>query len=345
MIQSIDKNAVIIGGGVAGLKAAATLSRMGIGVTLFERQEKNGGHLARWHKLFPAIQDAETVLKPLLSAINTKNIVVQNNSAVKGFRRKGSQWEVVTDAGSTVADAVLLATGFDLFDARLKEEYGYGIYPAVITSEELEQVFSRKADFPFDTSKENLKIGMVHCVGSRDAKCGNTYCSKVCCITAVKQAIELRKMFPRSTVYCFYMDVRMFGTGYEELYHEAQTAYNIQFVRGRLSEASPAHDDTVQVKAEDTLLGLQLKASLDMLVLMVGMTPAHKLVMNGDDIQLVSPAFGDVFYQPLDGFMNANVLNADGVFVAGASKGPASIPDVLQDAQAAAIEVYNYLKR
>ena len=115
------------------------------------------------------------------------------------------------------------------------------------------------------------RIAFLHCVGSRDEKVCQHHCSKVCCITGVKQAMELKEMFPAADVFNFYMDIRMFGPGYEEMYRDAQQRLNIHFVRGRISEASPTLDGRVQIKAEDTLTGRPLKMSVDMLVLIVGM--------------------------------------------------------------------------
>lgn len=83
--------------------------------------------------------------------------------------------------------------------------------------------------------------------------------------------MEMRQMFPEADVFNFYMDIRMFGPGYEEMYREAQQKYNIHFIRGRISEASPMIDGRVQIKAEDTLTGRPLRMSVDMLILIVGM--------------------------------------------------------------------------
>ena len=99
------------------------------------------------------------------------------------------------------------------------------------------------------------RIAFLHCVGSRDEKVCQQHCSKVCCITGVKQAMEMKQLFPEADVFNFYMDIRMFGPGYEEMYREAQQKYNIHFLRGRISEASPTIDGRVQIKAEDTLTG------------------------------------------------------------------------------------------
>lgn len=83
------------------------------------------------------------------------------------------------------------------------------------------------------------RIAFLHCVGSRDEKVCQQHCSKVCCITGVKQAMEMKQLFPDADVFNFYMDIRMFGPGYEEMYREAQQKYNIHFIRGRISEGQP----------------------------------------------------------------------------------------------------------
>ena len=111
---------------------------------------------------------------------------------------------------------MVVATGFTLFDARRKEEYGYGIYDNVVTSADLERMMNEGAVRLADGSTPR-RIALLHCVGSRDEKVCQRHCSKVCCITGVKQAIELKKMFPEADVFNFYMDIRMFGAGYEEL--------------------------------------------------------------------------------------------------------------------------------
>lgn len=338
-----QQKVAIVGAGPAGLQAAATLVSLGVSIEIFERNGSPGGHLKQWHALFPNFENATHVLNPLLNGV--KGITMHLGSKVSEISHNGNTWRLLSDDGLKYeSDAVLLTTGFNLFDASRKEEYGYGVYPGVVTSAQLEEMFNGQRPWPFDKSLAAPKIGFVHCVGSRDVKCGNRFCSKVCCVTAVKQAIEIRKRFSESAVTCFYMDLRMYGLGFEELYHEAQVNHRVQFIRGRLSEASPAASGKIQVKAEDTLMGRPLKLTLDMLVLMVGMEPAVKLTAQNNHLALGKPGFGD-------GFMADRELNTPdylqvtpGLFVAGACKGPASLPDTIQDAKAVSVDVYNFLK-
>ena len=178
--------------------------------------------------------------------------------------------------------------------------------------------------------------------GSRDEKVGAHHCSRVCCITGVKQAIEMKELFPSAEVYNFYMDIRMFGPGYEELYRRAQLEYNINFVRGRISEASQTIDGRVQVKAEDTLVGRPLKMTVDMLVLIVGMKGGARNGAYARSGELRVAENG--FMQPLDPF-SGNVLSqrAD-IFYAGTVTAPKNIGESLNEGAAVAERVAGYLK-
>ena len=187
------------------------------------------------------------------------------------------------------------------------------------------------------------RIAFLHCVGSRDEKVCQHHCSKVCCITGVKQAMELKEMFPAADVFNFYMDIRMFGPGYEEMYRDAQQRLNIHFVRGRISEASPTLDGRVQIKAEDTLTGRPLKMSVDMLVLIVGMRS------NASNARFAAGAGLGVqpsgFLAPRDAFLHNVESGVDGIFYAGAVTAPKNIGESLSEAVVAADRAAEYLKR
>jgi heterodisulfide reductase subunit A len=216
-----EKNVVIIGGGPAGMEAAAKLAGFGHQVTIVEKEEQTGGNLKRWHNLFPHFTSSKVVKDYLKSGIQKSgaNVLVQSE-AVRIDREKDNQLVILKNGKSLKADAVVQATGFQPFDARRKEEYGYKIYDNVITSVDLEQMFTSGA-IVTSSGKIPQRIAFIHCVGSRDKKSGNLYCSKVCCVTGVKQAIELKKEIQEAKIYNFYMDLRMYGQDFEELYIEA----------------------------------------------------------------------------------------------------------------------------
>jgi heterodisulfide reductase subunit A len=210
----------------------------------------------------------------------------------------------------------------------------------VITNRDLEAWFNTHSDARIP--EKPSAIGFVHCVGSRDVKAGNTQCSKVCCITAIKQAIELKEEFPDAEIYCFYMDLRLFGKKYEDFYINAQRNYGIHFIRGRVSEVCETIDGRVQVKAEDTLVGKPVKVKLDLLVLMAGIVCnkenqalAHSLQMPVDD---------DGFFRSKDNILSITEADRDGIFYVGTCTGPKTVPETVAEARSAALNVYNYLK-
>ncbi len=273
----------------------------------------------------------------------SRNIKLLTNVSVEKLSREKDHFSVMTSEGSEIiADAVVVATGFDLFKSSRKEEYGYGIYDNVISSADLEEMF-RKGEILTGEGKVPANIGLVHCVGSRDEKAGNLYCSKLCCVTAVKQAIEIREQLPESKVFSFYMDMRMGGAYYEELYREAQEVWGVNFIRGKVSEASEAIDKRVVVKVEDTLAGRPLKMKLDMLVLMAGMEMSE----GGKKIAgLAGLKTGDNrFFAVADHHYGSNISNVEGIFYAGTCTAPMNITETISHARAAVSEVVDYLKK
>jgi len=204
-------------------------------------------------------------------------------------------------------------------------------------------MFMNKIPIRTAAGKIPKRIGFVHCVGSRDEKVGNEYCSKICCVTGVKQAMKIREALPSSEVFCFYMDLRMFGRYFENLYKESQEKYGVQYIRGRLSEASEDIDQRVIVKLEDTLAGKPLKMTLDLLVLLTGFVPSEG---TRKMIQMLNLETGnDRFIKPVDEHLKRNYTNVQGVFVAGASSGPSCVTDSITDARAASIEIAAFLRK
>jgi heterodisulfide reductase subunit A len=339
----MDKHIVVIGGGVAGMEAAGQLADAGFNVSLVEKENVTGGHLNDWYKLFPDRRNSSDIKKYLDNKVASKAIRIITNSHIEKLHHNKNNIALFTREGvELTADAVVVATGFDLFKSSKKEEYGYGIYDNVITSADLEAMF-REGKITLVNGKSPKTIGIVHCVGSRDEKVGNFYCSKLCCVTAVKQAIEIRENVPDSKVFCFYMDMRMGGAYYEELYREAQEVWGVNFIRGKVSEASESINSKLVVKVEDTLAGRPLKMELDMLVLMAGMEMSE----GGGRIAATSElkTGENRFFAPADHHYANNISNIEGVFYAGTCTAPMNITDTISHARSAVSEVISYLKR
>ena len=334
------KTIAIIGAGIAGIETASKLSKFGHKIYLIEKQSEIGGHVAQWDRLFPTQTEAKIVVDDLIKELNNRAEVLTDVS-IQHCEKKNRQFEIVlTDNKKLLVDAVVVTTGFDTFPAQRKEEYGYGIYDNVITSVDLEQMF-KQHKVVCKNGNPPKRVAFVHCVGSRDEKVNNRHCSKVCCVTAVKQACEMRELYPECEVFNLYMDLRMFDRRFEDMYHEAQSKYNVNFIRGRLSEAGENVDHQVVLKAEDTLAGKPLKLTVDLLVLMTGMEACHLQEFLNSKLGLRSDTDGFLFTKDL--FTQNNLASTEGIFFAGTCTGPKTIPETLADARAAASLVNSYI--
>jgi heterodisulfide reductase subunit A len=335
------------------MQAALSLKAAGVEPVLVERSGQLGGKLRDWHHLFPSSTPAHEVLEHFENGLTKAGITPLLHTEVEGLTADG----VLLAEGKTLdADAVIIASGFDVFDARLKEEYGYHLYDNVFTTVDVERMLNRGEVALHDGSAPR-RIAFVHCVGSRDEKVNQRHCSKVCCITGVKQAMELKTLFPEADIYNFYMDIRMFGPGYEELSQQAQQDYNINFIRGRVSEASPTIDGRIQIKAEDTLVGRPMKMTVDMLVLIVGMKASsgnEKLAASKAGMAAVSAAGSgggaglelapNGFFAPVDLFTGSVSSALPNLFYAGAATAPKTIGESIAEGAMAAERVVAYLK-
>ena len=330
----------VIGAGPAGIESASILARENE-VLLFEKSATALSNILDKAYLFPDFSSASEIADSLNSKLINENIKLMLNTEVVDIVRNDSEWKIVDKSGKNYfVDAVLITTGYQTFDATRKEELGYGIYKGVVTSIDMERMI--KYNQIVNSINESPKrVVFLQCVGSRDEKSGNRYCSKVCCVTAVKQAIEVRKMLPEAEIYIFYMDLRMWGQHFEELYRESQEKYDIRYVRGRISEASSTFDRKIQIKAEDTLLGVPLKMTSDLLVLMVGMEASCGTRELGKKCG-IDGEYG--FVKTSSPHLNDNETAEKGLFVAGSCKRPMTINDVLNDARSAACLIEEYLK-
>ena len=328
---------VIIGGGIAGLEAATQLLKLGHSPIIVEKSERLGGHVADWNRLFPDLTPAKDIIEELIASSKDANIFLKTE--ISFINRLKDSYNVMLSNGISISTRyILYTTGFKLFDAQKKEEYGYGIYNQVITNADLEQWFNTGKDKRI-SGKEISKIGFVHCVGSRDEKARNSQCSKVCCITAIKQAIEMKEKFPDAEIYSFYMDLRLFGKKFEDFYIKAQRDYGIHFIRGRVSEVSENIDGRVIVKAEDTLAGKPLKVTLDLLVLMSGMVCNPESTKAASMLSL--PIDSDGFLQSSDNVFHITSSPRKGVYYAGACTGPKTVPETLAEARSAVLEIHS----
>jgi len=338
-----NQHIVIIGGGPAGLEAAACLGTSGYRVTVIEKEKQTGGKLQILNNLFPEFRNSDEVLNHLSNRLKTNPPKILTNSEVVSLiPENGRQLVNLSDGQAIKADSVLITAGFKLYNAEKKEEYGYQIYDNVITSFDLEKQF--KGGNPVRTTMglTPRRIAFIHCVGSRDKKSGNVYCSRTCCITGVKQAIEIKQRLPDAEIFNFYMDLRMFGQNFEELYIEAQQKWGVTFIRGRVSEIAEHLDNSLQIKAEDTLSGRPIRMSFDLIVLLAGMVPEPRTLEIGKSAGLAFTSGN--FLAGMDSHMCQNETNTPGIFIAGTCREPLSVSETLTDARAATVKMISWLR-
>jgi heterodisulfide reductase subunit A len=232
-------------------------------------------------------------------------------------------------------DAIVVATGFDPFDATRKPEFGYGQYPNVISGLEFERLASASGPTAGKirlNDRELKEIVFIHCVGSRDKLVGKEYCSRICCMYTAKQAHLAHDKVDGATITVFYMDVRAFGKGFEEFYDRVR-AEGITYRRGNPSEVFRQGDRLI-VRAEDTLLGRTVEVPADLVVLATGVQPRA-------DADQVAEMLGLEFSE--DGFFaeahpELRPVNSgrEGIFLAGNCQAPKDIPDTVAQGKAAA---------
>jgi heterodisulfide reductase subunit A len=240
--------------------------------------------------------------------------------------------------------AIIVATGYDPFDANIKKEYGYSRYKNVITGLEFERLVSASGPTGGEIiidGKVPKKVVFIHCVGSRDETVGNEYCSRVCCMYIAKQAHMVKENIPSAQVTALYIDMRAFGKGYEEFYDRVRKE-GVIYRRGSPSEIYKKGEKLI-VRAEDTLLGEPVEIEADLVVLGVGMVPRKETEDIRKILKLSESQDGFLLeahpkLRPVDTAM-------DGIYLAGCCQGPKDIPDTVSQAKGAASSAMSILSR
>jgi heterodisulfide reductase subunit A len=422
-MNSIHVDALVVGGGIAGLQSAVDLADQGFQVALVEREPSVGGKMITLSKVFPTLDCASCITTPKMAATaHHPNIklftycdvqsisklgagavaqVLQKARFVDGSKCTGCRlceyacpitvpssfdrdlgayrairvpfptavpqtavldpadclWCGKCETACPVdaidftqkdevftisATAVILATGFKLTPIDAKKEYNGGKLHNVIDPLMMERLIAPTGPYgrilrPGD-GKEPTSIAYVQCAGSRDATLGVEYCSRVCCMYAIKQAMLLNGALPLADVTLYYMDIRAFGKGYEQFYQNAK-AMGVNFVRGKAAAIREDAEQNPIVKVELTEEGRVEERKHDLVVLSLGMLP-------GEDLSL-RLGLG----RNKDGFVNVpapneapNATDQPGVFTTGTAMGPMDIVDSIVTASAAASAASAYIR-
>lgn len=338
----MTRAALVIGGGIGGIQAATDLAVQGFPTILVEKTEQLGGRLAapNLKSLYPNMRSAADALAEKLKRLESSGARVLLDTEVEDItgyvgnfeaKLKGPKEETVK------VGAIILATGADLYDPT--GEFGYGKLDGVITNEELERELSTTGKVAV-AGKKPESAAIILCVGSRNEEHFGG-CSRYCCPTGIKQAIELHEMGIDVTV--FYRDIRTVSIGAEEMYREAR-GMGVLFVRVPDGEKPKVVGDKrpEAVRCYDALLDRTLEVPVDMVILGVGMKPRQPETSKFHDMLKASLGL-DGFFLERHPELAPVETSIEGVFIAGTVQGPKDIVDTVAQASAAAAKASVFL--
>jgi heterodisulfide reductase subunit A2 len=339
---------LVIGGGPAGLEAARSVADIGGRVILLEKRAALGGtpDESNYAALTPNLGSAQEALDRLRQGVDDPNVDVRLETRLTACRGSVGDFSVTLEgpSGESTAEvgAIIVATGFQHFDpGRETQMYGYYEYPDVITLPDAEKMLKEHHFVRPSTGEPPRNVAFIQCVGSRDRRLGNEYCSKVCCGVASKEAIEIRKLLPDAKVYIFYIDMRMYGYWENEIYWPAQEQYHVNYIRGIVTEIT-GRDGRLLMKGEDTTMGRPLEVLMDVIVLSVGMEPSRGTRDVAGILGIAQNRYGFIATpgEPMDPISTT----VPGIYVAGAAAGPKDLEDTVTMAGSAAMRAIRAIR-
>jgi len=329
----INPSALVIGGGIAGMTAAMSLARQGFQVHLVEKETELGGMLRYLYELQPTGRDAAEILREAVTAVKANSNIHLHTSTlvkeVKGFfgnfdvtlQKKGPNELEQINVGT-----IIVATGAE--DFKPVGMYGYKENEKVVTQLEFEQLL-KKGEL-----KKPKKVVMIQCVGARE-KTGRTYCSRICCMVALNNALLLKKLYPDVEISMLFRDLQTYGE-YEDFYHEARERF-IDFIRydpDKHPKVASKPDGKLTVTVYDAYLGAEIEIDSDLVVLS---TP---LVQHEDGRKLSSilkvPLGSDNFFFEAHPKLRPVDFSSEGIYVCGTAHGPKDVTESIDQALAAA---------
>jgi heterodisulfide reductase subunit A2 len=342
----MSRPVLVVGGGPAGLSAAHALASAGQGVVLVDKSDILGGAPIQsgYAKLVPSGEWAKDAIGGMVKRVEgNKLIEVKKNVSVKSFTGGPGDFKATLSDGSTVeAGAAILATGFTHFDSVNKPEWGFGTYPDVVTTTQVEQMLSsgKGVRCPSDGRKPD-RVAILLCVGSRDRQIGREWCSKICCTVSSNIAMEIREELPDCNVYIYYMDIRTFGLYEGQYYWESQEKHKVKYIKARIAEVT-SDGKRLIVKGEDTLVKRPITIPFDMVVHAIGMDPNVDNMTLSAVFDVKLEKYGHI--QKASTYANMSATSRPGVFVAGAATGPETIDDSIAQGQSAAMAALNAVR-
>jgi heterodisulfide reductase subunit A2 len=341
------KPVLIIGGGPSGLAAAGALADVGSRVILVEKEARLGGApiLSGYAKLVPSGEWAKEAIGGMVNAVESNKLVAAHRGCtVTEFAGEPGAFRAKLSNGAALeVGAAILCTGFTHFDSVNKPEWGFGTFPDVVTTTQVEQMISsgQGVRCPSDGRKPQ-RVAILLCVGSRDRQIGREWCSKICCTVSSNIAMEIREELPDCHVYIYYMDIRTYGLYETKYYWRSQEEFKVKYIKARIAEVTSDGHKLI-VKGEDTLVKRPITIPFDMVVHAIGMDPNvdNKTIARVFGVELEEHGY----LGKGSSYSALGQTSRAGVFVAGAATGPETIDDSIAQGKAAAMAALALVNR
>jgi len=342
--EEVEKTVLVVGGGVAGLTAALQASAAGRKVILVERRPSLGGWLSEFVQLSPShppYRDPETprIAGKIAAVLADPHITVQVSASIDRVAGQPGAFQVTTSQDGLITDyrvgSIVLATGWQPYDASKLEQLGFGLSPDVITNVMLERQVKVGQLVRPSNDRPPRNVVFIQCAGSRDEN-HLPYCSAVCCQVTLKQALYVRQRCPEASVFILHKDIRT-PAQLEEFYRRVQEDEQVFFLRGEVSGVSVASNGSLVVEAHDTQLGEAIRLEGDLVVLATGMVPV------GADALKLDYRQGPDVPSAHHGFVDSNFVcwpyetQRTGIFAAGCVREPMNVTATIEDAAGAAL--------
>jgi heterodisulfide reductase subunit A len=342
---------LVVGGGIAGLRASLALADIGLSVLLIEKAALPGGWVNRLGRMYPRGKSGQRLIGQLLDEIKARENItlltlaelVEKSGSMGNFTikiRVAGGEEITANVGT-----IIVATGFDSY-LPADGEYGYGI-DGVVTLPEFKLLFDNADEIPTRNGKEIKNIVYIYCVGSRqyaERENPNLYCSRYCCNAAVHTSILAAERIPGAHQYHLYRDMRTYGR-FEQLYGQSRDTGSIflLFNDGEPPKVEKSLDGKVKVTVKDLLTcGEEVSISADIVVLVTGMVPRR----NKELVSLLKlPVGRDGFFNEIHPKLRPVETMVDGVLICGTCQGPKNSPEAVASALAAATQSAAILKK
>jgi heterodisulfide reductase subunit A len=339
---SSTRAVAIIGAGVSGMRASIDLAKMGNHVYLIEKENSIGGNIAKWKDLFITGQKGNTIVETLGKQIKElTNITLFTSATIE--KVSGSIGNFVVDINigseklSLKSGAVLVTTGFDSYIPQ-DNEFGYKTFPSVITLPEFKELIDHSNGSLVYNNRRVNSIAYIYCVGTRQTKGENKYCSRVCCTTAIHSSLIVHEKFKDVQAYHLYRDIRTYGK--QEILYERSSKSGDIFLK--YDEKTPpvveSLGNKLLVKVKDELTKRQdLELEADLVVLVTGMVPrsdSHQV-----SALLKIPVGNDKFFNEIHPKLRPVETVINGVFIGGSCQGPKNISESVQSSLSASVKI------